>query len=63
MLAFDWSAQAINMSEGQIKLSCQLTPYLKIPAKLLVTNKPRFPQESQDQDERTKDCRNRVNLQ
>ena len=59
MLAFDWSAQAINMSEGQIKLSCQLTPYLKIPAKLLVTNEPRFPQV---QDERTQDCRHRVNL-
>jgi hypothetical protein len=53
MLAFDWSAQAINMSEGQIKISYQLTPYLKKLAKLLVTNKPIFPQDSQDQGERT----------
>jgi hypothetical protein len=45
MMASEWSTQAINMSEGQKKLSSQLTPYLKIPAKLLVTNKSRFPQE------------------
>ena len=57
MLAFDWSAQAINMREGQIKLSCQPTPDLKIPAKLLVTNKPRFRQGLKSPKIKTKEPR------
>ena len=47
MLASDWPAQTINISESNIKLSCQPTQYLTKPAKLLMANKPGFPQ---DQD-------------
>ena len=50
MLAFDWSAQAINISERQIKLSCQLTPYLITTAKETATEGPRFPDYYQDQE-------------
>ena len=36
---------------GQKNLSCQLTPYLKTPGKLLLPDRTIFPEESQDQEE------------
>ena len=50
ILASDWSAWSINISEGQKKLSCELTHYLITTAKETAAEGPRFPDNYQDQD-------------
>ena len=47
-MACDWSGWSINISEGQKKLSCQLTPYLITTVKETVTEGSRFPGNYQD---------------
>ena len=50
ILASDWSAWSINISEGQKKLSCELTHYLIRTAKETAAEGPRFPDNYQDQE-------------
>ena len=50
ILASDWSAWSINISEGQKKLSCQLTPYLITTAEETATEGPKFTDNYQDQE-------------
>ena len=49
ILASDWSAWSINISEGQKKLSWELTHYLITTAKETAAEGPRFPDNYQDQ--------------
>ena len=50
ILASDWSAWSINVSDGQKILSCKLTHYLITTAKETAADGPRFPDNYQDQD-------------
>jgi hypothetical protein len=50
ILASDWSLWSINISEGQKRLSCELTHYLIRTAKETAAEGPRFPDNYQDQE-------------